>query len=189
MSQADLRDRALLPVLIPVLAILVTEVVVFSMSRVLLAAGETPAVGIALATAVAILVGAAMMAARPRLRTSTITGVLVLALLATVGAGAMAARQGPAYEREAKEHLPKLTVGAADLKFDTDELKLSPMGAEIHLVNDDTQPHNIAIYPGSDQLNSPLFKGEIITAGAETTYHVEEIKVGKYYFQIGRAHV
>jgi len=53
----ELRDRAVLPVLIPVLAIVLVEILVFSFSRVLLAAGEMPAVGIALATALAILVG------------------------------------------------------------------------------------------------------------------------------------
>lgn len=179
----ELRERTILPVLIPVAAIIVTEIVVFSISRVLLAAGERGAVVIALGVALAILVGSAAIATSRRARSSSIVGLLVLLLLVTVGAGAFAIQQGPAYEREAEANLPKLEATAADLAFDTETLELSPEGAVIAFTNEDTQPHNIAIYPSSDELTKPLFKGEIISAGQSATYRVGPISPGAYYFQ------
>ena len=179
----ELRERAILPVLIPVLAIVVTQIFVFSMSRVLLAAGEQGAVVIALGAAIAILVGAAAIAASRRVRTSTIVGVLVVFGLVSVAAGAVAIQRGPAYLKEEAANRPTLEVGAADLVFDTEELELSAGGTVIEFDNADAQPHNIAIYPSSAELNDPLFKGEIIAAGQSTEYEVPAITPGEYYFQ------
>ncbi|MGH2758666.1 MAG: cupredoxin domain-containing protein [Actinomycetota bacterium] len=179
----ELRERTILPVLIPVLAIVVTEIFVFSMSRVLLAAGEQGAVVIALGTAIAILVGAAAIAAGKRVRTSTIVGVLVLLGLVSVAAGALAIQRGPAYLSEEAADRPALEVAAADLTFDTDTLELSSGGAVIEFQNADSQPHNIAIYPSEASLNDPLFRGEVISAGQSVTYEVPAIRPGEYYFQ------
>lgn len=179
----ELRERTILPVLIPVLAIIVTEIVIFSMSRVLLAAGEQGAVVIALAVALAILVGSAAIATGRRIRTSSVAGLLVVLLLVTIGAGALAMQRGPAYEREEAANRPTLEVSASDLAFDTDELELSSNGTVIDFTNSDAQPHNIAIYPTEASLNDPLFKGEIIPAGQSTKYEVPAIRPGEYYFQ------
>jgi len=178
----ELRERTILPVLIPVVAIVLTEIFVFSMSRVLLAAGEQAAVVIALGAAVAILIGAAAIAAGKRVRTSTIVGVLALFGLVTVAAGAFAMQRGPAYEGEAAAHRPEVEVSAADLVFDTETLELAAGGTVIAFANEDSQPHNIAIYPTEASLNDPLFKGEIIAAGQSTTYEVPAIRPGEYYF-------
>ncbi len=179
----ELRERTILPVLIPVLAIVVTEVFVFSMSRVLLAAGEQGAVVIALGAALAILIGAAAIAAGKRVRTSTIVGVLVLFGLVSVAAGALAIQRGPAYLKEEAANRPTLEVSAADLAFDTDTLELTSGGGVIEFDNADSQPHNIAIYPTEASLNDPLFKGEIIPAGQSASYEVPAIRPGEYYFQ------
>jgi plastocyanin len=179
----ELRERTILPVLIPVLAIVVTEIFVFSMSRVLLAAGEQGAVVIALGAALAIMIGAAAIAAGKRVRTSTIVGVLVLLGLVSVAAGALAIQRGPAYEKEEAANRPTLEVGAADLAFDTDTLELTSAVTIIEFDNADAQPHNIAIYPTEASLNDPLFKGEIIAAGQSTSYEVPAIRPGEYYFQ------
>jgi plastocyanin len=179
----ELRERAILPLLIPIVAIVVTEIFVFSMSRVLLAAGETGAVVVALGTAIAILVGAAAIAAGRRVRTSTIVGVLVLLGVVTVAAGALALQRGPAFVHEEAANRPTVEVSAANLAFDTDTLELSSGGTAVKFTNADSQPHNIAVYPTAASLNDPLFKGEIIAAGASTTYEVPAIKPGEYFFQ------
>jgi plastocyanin len=176
----ELRDRAVLPVLIPVVAIVVTEIVVFSMSRILLTAGKTPAVVIALVVAVGILVGAAGVAFRPRLRTSSIVGLLVLAGLAVVVAGAYAAQRGPFYAGEETEG-GAVTVGAANLAFDTDLFELPVGSSKIEFVNEDTVQHNIAIFPDEDSLDEALFRGRIIDGGQKVTYEVE-LEAGTYYF-------
>ena len=178
----EVRERAILPVLIPLAAIVVTEIVVFSMSRVLLAAGEQGAVVIALGVALAILVGAAVIAAGRRIRTSSIVGLLAVLLVVTIAAGALAVRRGPAYEREALANRPTIEVSASDLAFDTDELELAAGGTVIHFDNRDSQAHNIAIYPNEASLTDPLFRGEIIQAGQRITYEVPALRPGEYYF-------
>jgi plastocyanin len=177
----ELQERTILPILIPVGAIVVTEILVFSMSRVLLAAGTTLAVVIGLGAALAILIGSAAIAAGRRIRTSTIVGLLVVVGLGTVAAGAVAFQRGPAYQREEAANIPTIDVSARNLAFDTDELKLSPQGAHIVFTNADTQPHNIAIF-ADEQMTKNLFRGEIIQAGQSTTYNVGPLKPGTYHF-------
>ena len=179
----DLRERAILPVLIPIAAIVVTEILVFSMSRVLLAAGEQMAVVIALGTALAILVGAAAVAGSRRIRPASVVGLLVVLGILAVAAGAVAIQRGPAYEREEAANLPKIAVSAENLIFDTKELELSPKGGVIQFTNADSQPHNIAIYPSASKLNDPFFKGDIVAAGQNATYEIEAIPPGEHYFQ------
>ncbi len=178
----ELRERAVLPVLIPLLAIVLTEIVVFSMSRVLLAVDKNMAVVIALGAALAILVGAAFIAARPRLRSTTIIGLLVVLSLGAIGAGAYALREGPHYLKAEAASRPKIELSAKDLAFDKTALRISPTGAVIDFQNADTQPHNLAIYPSEEELESPLFKGAIIPAGGKTEYEVGPIEPGDYYF-------
>lgn len=178
----ELRERAILPVLIPIGAIVVTEIVVFSMSRILLAAGEQGAVVIALGVALAILVGASAIASAKRIRTSSIAGLLSVALIVTVAAGAVAMQRGTAIEHEAEVNRPTVEVSAEDLTFDTDTLELASGGTVIEFDNADVQPHNIAIYPTEASLNDPLFKGQIIQAGQQVEYEVPDIRPGEYYF-------
>lgn len=178
----ELRERAIYPILIPLGAVVIVEIVVFAMSRVLLVSGKTPATLIALAAAVGIMIGASFVAARPRMSSRAIAGLLVLTGIVTVGSGAWALTQKPFYEREAEANRPEVAVSAANLAFDTDELHLAAGGTVIEFDNADSQPHNIAIYPSEEELNESLFKGEIIDGGASTTYEVGAIEAGTYYF-------
>jgi plastocyanin len=178
----DLRERAVLPVLIPLLAIVLTEIIVFAMSRVLLAVDKNMAVWIALAAALGILIGAAFVAARPRMRPQALTGALVVLGLGAVGAGAYAMREGPHYLKEEAANRPRIELGASNLAFDKTSLELSPAGAVIDFDNTDSQPHNLAIYPSEEELDAPLFKGAIIQAGQRTEYEIEHIEPGEYYF-------
>src|SRR5689334_10059054 len=104
----ELRERAILPILIPLAAIVLTEIVVFAMSRVLLAANKDQAVIVALGTAVAILVGCSFVAARPRLKTNAIMGGLTVLLIAAIAAGALAFAKGPSYLKEQAANRPKI---------------------------------------------------------------------------------
>jgi plastocyanin len=118
------------------------------------------------------------VAAGRRLRTSSIVGLLVVMLVVTVGAGALALQRGPFYEREEAAKLPRIDVSAKDLAFDTKTLELSPAGAVISFTNADTQPHNIAIYPSADKLTEPFFKGEI-TAGGQKRRPPDDEREGR----------
>jgi plastocyanin len=73
-------------------------------------------------------------------------------------------------------------VAAKNVAFDTKTLKLSAGGTEIDFKNEDNQPHNIAIFPSSSDLQTVLFRGDITQPGATSTYKVGKIKPGTYYF-------
>ncbi|MEX2394344.1 MAG: cupredoxin domain-containing protein [Actinomycetota bacterium] len=182
-TNTDLRERAILPLLIPVAAIVLTEIVVFSMCRVLLISGKMPAVWIAMGAALAILIGASFIAARPRISSRAIGGLLGLLLVGTIGVGAYATTQQPFYERDAEASRPTIEVSAAALAFDTKNLELSTGGTVIEFDNADSQPHNIAVYDGTDATGTSLFKGAIINGGQKTSYNVPAIESGVYYFQ------
>jgi plastocyanin len=75
-----------------------------------------------------------------------------------------------------------LTITAANLLFDTACLALpADEAVTIRLVNDDTQPHNLAIYTDSSK-ETLLFSGDIIDAGEEIEYEVDPIPAGTFYF-------
>jgi hypothetical protein len=82
-----LRDRLLLPLLLPLLSILGILVLVLNISRVFLSASSNVSVVIGPLLTVAILGGAAAISANPRLRTSTLTMIVAGAIVVVVGAG------------------------------------------------------------------------------------------------------
>ena len=183
-ERTEIRDRAILPVLIPVAAIVLVEVLVFSYSRVLLATGEMKAVGLALVAALAVLLGAAAIANADRVRSTTIVGLLVVVGLAVVVAGAAAAKKGPFWGNEpAQSALPGVDVSAKNVAFSTKTITLPPVNAVIKFNNQDTQPHNIAIFKSSKDLNTPLFRGTIAQPGTNAVYKVGSLAAGvSYYF-------
>lgn len=82
------RDRLLLPLLLPLLAIAAVALYALNISRVFLAGGNGAAsVVTGVITTVAILVGATVISASPRLRSSTLTMTLALLMVVVVSAG------------------------------------------------------------------------------------------------------
>ena len=75
-----------------------------------------------------------------------------------------------------------VTVTAQNIAFDTDTIEL-PADTEstITLDNEDTVPHNIAIYT-DDTVVENLFRGETVT-GDTIDYTVPPLDAGEYYFQ------
>lgn len=182
LREEELRERAVLPILIPLAAIVLIEIIVFSMSRVLLATGRMTAVAVALGTAIAILAGASFIAARPRFPTRTLTGLLTVLLIGAVAAGAIALKEGPAYLKEEAASRPKVAVTAKNLAFSVKTLKLAHEGTIVDFTNADTQPHNMAVYASKDKLDQAFFKGQITQPASESTYEIGKLAPGKYYF-------
>lgn len=82
------RDRLLLPLLLPILALIAVALYVLNLSRVFLAGGTGPApVIVAAIVTVTILAGAAILSALPRLRTSTLTMTVTMLVVIIMGAG------------------------------------------------------------------------------------------------------
>ena len=178
----ELRDRLILQVIIPLGAILFTEVIVFSFSRVLLATGHMTAVAIALGQALVILVGATALASARRLGPATAVAALGVFALAVIAAGVVGYQKGPAYTKEEAAHMPKVALSAKNVAFDLKTLKLSANGTELDFNNEDNQPHNVAIFPSANDLQTVLFRGEITQPGQTSTYKIGKLKLGTYYF-------
>ena len=74
------------------------------------------------------------------------------------------------------------TVTAADMAFQPGTVTVNA-GADsltIALVNNDSMPHNIAIYT-DDSKAEKLFEGEMVTDGA-IIYDIGELAPGEYFF-------
>ncbi|HEY3674040.1 MAG TPA: sulfocyanin-like copper-binding protein [Acidimicrobiia bacterium] len=85
--QTPLRSRVLLPVLLPLLSIAVVAVLVLDISRVFLAGDKDAALVMGIALTVAIMLGATLIAAAPRLRSSMLAMILGGVFLVVSGAG------------------------------------------------------------------------------------------------------
>ena len=86
-AETSLRSRFLLPVLLPLLSIAVVAVLVLDISRVFLAGDQDTALVMGIALTVAILLGATLIAAAPRLRSSTVAMLLGGVFLVVSAAG------------------------------------------------------------------------------------------------------
>ncbi len=177
-------SRLLAPIGLPIGGFLLAAVIAVSMSRILLAVSKNAATGVAIAAAVAIFTACYWVASRPRLGSSVIVALSVLAATSTVGAGIAGAIGG---ERRFEHHEEKeepLTIVAREIKFDKDTIRVEA-GKEVHLefVNEDEVFHNVAVYDGSGGPDSkPVFNGEGFPGEAERKYEFKAPPAGTYTF-------
>jgi plastocyanin len=75
-EDTPLKARVLLPFLLPLLSIAIVAVLVLNISRVFLAGDEDAALVMGIVITVSILVGASILAAAPRMRTSSLAIIL-----------------------------------------------------------------------------------------------------------------
>lgn len=194
----NLLDRVVLPIGIPLVAVVLVELFVVSLSRVLLTAGQTPAVFIATGAALGILLGSAALAASPRIRTTSILGLLTILGIGLIAVGAWAGARGYApLEHEAgagaedhatpgpeDEEAGAFEITGKNIQFDKAELTF-PAGEEVRLAfhnEDEGIPHNVAVYE-SDAAQNDLFVGEIFNGTETKTYEIGPLEAGTYFFQ------
>lgn len=107
------------------------------------------------------------------LRLSLLAAALVatLAACATTTAGGASADPGTA----------DVTVTSVDMAFSPGSVT-APAGEAftLALVNEDTMPHNVAIYTDSSK-SEKLFEGEMVTDGT-IVYDVPALAAGEYFF-------
>lgn len=73
------------------------------------------------------------------------------------------------------------TVTAADMAFDAGTVTLTADDdMTIALVNNDSMPHNIAIYTDASR-STKLFEGEMVTNGT-VVYDIGTLEPGEYFF-------
>jgi plastocyanin len=165
-------SRLLAPIGLPVGGFLLAAVIAVSMSRILLAVSKNAATGVAIVAAMAIFLACYWVASRPRLGSSVIVALSVLAGTSMVGAGIAGAVGGERKFEQHHEEEEPLVVSAKEIKFNTDTITVKA-GKEVHLefVNEDEETfHNVAVYDGSGPDSKPVFNGEGFPGEGERSY-------------------
>jgi plastocyanin len=95
-SESPIKDRLLLPLVLPWLCVLAVGLYALNISRIFLAGDSTSALIIGSLVTVAILAGAAVISAIPRLRTSSLAMIMGFVLVIIVSGGLLTL--GPSLE-------------------------------------------------------------------------------------------
>ncbi|MFN2590844.1 MAG: cupredoxin domain-containing protein [Actinomycetota bacterium] len=167
---------ALPPVAYPLLAFVFGGILVFSLSRVLLAVSKAAAPVIGLLVAINVLVAAALIAYGGRVRRRPASfPLLVVSGIVVIAVGLVAAGlEGPVEEETPTEGPAAPTtiqLAAKDLKFDKTELSF-PAGSAVEIVfaNEDAGvQHNVSVFSEQEPAIA-VFTGEIFAGVATRTY-------------------
>lgn len=177
-------ERLLAPVGMPVLGVLAVAFMAISVSRVLLAVPEKASTGAAFGVAVVLLIALAMIASRPRLRSSAIIGVGAIAVLGMVAAGGISAKAGERTFEEKGSGPPTDAIVAHNVSFSTATLEFpADTDVQIKFTNRDAATyHNVAFYTSPDADRKPLFNGKPIPGVAHILYRTHTPAAGTYTF-------
>jgi plastocyanin len=78
----------------------------------------------------------------------------------------------------------KVKLIAHNVQFDLKDIQLpGNKPAQIDFKNDDSVPHNVAIYSNQDYSGPPVFQGSVVLGGASSAYQVNAMTPGTYYFR------
>lgn len=188
----ETRKRIVEPLALPVVSAVALVVIVYSVSRILLAVqqfgSKAAATSLALVMAAAILGGAALVAAAPKLKPGFLAAILIVALGAVIGGGAVAqsrldvAQEPATVQHEASAAQTTLGVVAENIAFDKTSLEAAAgVVVAIEFENKDPVDHNLALY-ADEQMRNPIFQGKIIGRGSITYTFTTPSQSGTYYF-------
>lgn len=87
-------------------------------------------------------------------------------------------------EQPAASAPARRSVSADKLTFGTSELSF-PSGAPVSLEfdNREAQPHNVAIFRGTDEKGERVFTGDVVTGPRKITYAISALPAGRYFFR------
>lgn len=186
-QRANNREGLLLPVLLPVGILAGIAVVLFGFSRILLYVTKHAATGIALATAVTIMVVCSFVANRKKLSGAALFPMVggIAGIVLLLGGLAMLAAQKQEGSGPAAITVALVAPPTASAKgFDTKTLAFVA-GAPTNLTFDNQEPavqHNVVIFQGTSDSGPQVFAGALLTGPAKTTYRVPALTAGTYYF-------
>ena len=158
-EDTPLKTRLLLPFLVPLLAIGIVAMLVLNISRLFLADNKNTALGIAIGITLAILIGASVIAAFPRLKTSSLA-VILGGVFLLLSLGGLATLGTSLNEGEAGGANPNINVAGPagttlsvtagpQLTFDgikpPDELKLQAKAGVVQIDYGGDSGHTLAI--------------------------------------------
>ena len=166
-EDTPLKTRVLLPFLVPLLSIAIVAVLVLNISRVFLAGDKDVALAMGIVLTLAILIGASLIAAAPRLRTASLAMILGGLFIVVSGAGLVSL--GPSLDdgeggaTNPNVNPPGAVKGTVDvealstLKFDSDAYT-APVG-KVQFNYGGATGHTLAI-------QDPKFDGFLLTTDA-----------------------
>jgi plastocyanin len=163
---SPLKTRVLLPFLVPLLSLVIVAVLVLNISRVFLAGDKNAALVMGIVITLSILVGATIIAAAPRLRTSSLAMILGAVLVFVSGAGLVSL--GPSlndgegaaagYKAPTGPAASSVTVVAeASIKFNATAFSAKPGIVQLNYTG--ASGHTLAI-------QDPKFDGFLLTTDA-----------------------
>lgn len=183
-SDRTRRAANLMPLGIPVVGLFAIFSLMFFMSRILLAVPEQASTFVALAVAVVIMSAGSFIALKPSISTRAVMAGLVVGGLVLVGGGVTAAAVGQRKVEKHGAHEQAVTLIAKAVSFNQKEITLHSGGeADIKFENQDTVPHNVAIYANEDHTGPALFQGPVVIGGQSVDYHLPAPPPGTYYFR------
>lgn len=182
----DFRNRVLLPIFLPLLALAGIIGFAFALSRVLLAVSEAASNFIALFVALYLLALAGMISARPRISSKALGVGLVVGLLSVGVAGVLAAQAGMRELHHEEEHAEgepaeaavELPEGAqvwvaVDNKFSEAPTSIPAGEAIIAIRNDGGAPHNVTFEEADVKVQA---------AGGQAASDTYELEPGTYTY-------
>jgi plastocyanin len=181
-----LRDRLVMPILLPLGILAVIAAVLFGFSRILLSLTPTAATVTAIVVASGVVITAAVAAGRKQVRLSTLGAMLgVTAGVAMLAGGVALAVVGGSEEEAGGGEKPVVTLAAANIAFEPTSLTV-PAGEaftlQFHNQDANTQ-HNVQIFEDPKFAGTPLFNGALVTGVRQAAYDVDPLEAGAYFFR------
>lgn len=181
-----LRDRLVLPILLPIGIVVVIAAILYGFSRILLSITPTAAWITAIIVAIGVLVTASIAAGRKQVRLSTIGAMLgVTAGVAMLAGGVALAVVGGETEGEGGEGKPVVALAAFNIEFEPTSLDVpAGEGFTLRFNNRDANTqHNVEIFESKDFAGQALFAGDLVTGVRTVNYAVDALQAGTYYFR------
>lgn len=179
---ANIDNRFIGPLALPVAAFLVAITIAYSFSRVLLAVNETAS------WVVAFIVAAALFAllfviAEKAPKTKVLSALAGAGAIATLATGGVFAGIGEREFHHAGEELPTVEITAKDVAFDRTVMAL-PLDREVEMIFNNLDVgvfHNVAIYT-NEEPGTPVYSGRPSAKGVLTYKFRTPDELGTYRF-------
>lgn len=187
----DFRERAFVPLMLPLAVVVGFGIFAFSLSRVLLAVSDIAAVFVALLVAGYVLIVAFLVAARPHLPARALGVGLVIGMVGMVAAGGLGAaagirpvehegEEGEEGAENGEEESTEFSEGALVFVAEDIEFSEAPTTAEageatIALDNQGGAPHDVTFEELGDEV-------VVEAAGGETAEDTVDLDAGTYTY-------
>jgi plastocyanin len=183
----EVRDRVVLPIVLPLGILVLIAGVLYGFSRVLLNIEGSAATTIALVVAGGIVVAAAIAATRPQVRGSTVVAMAgAVAGIAMLSGGiALAVIAGGEGGEQGGGQAAVVALTAKNIEFVQTDLQ-APASKPFTLAFDNQDAgtqHNVQIFDNPDYSGTPLFDGDLVTGVAKANYAVPALDPGTYAFR------